>query len=460
MNKFPIRGRSIVLALAMALATGCSPSASRTDLPLHSGAGADSPNLVLIVIDTFRPDHLGTFGYSRMTAPFLEELVERGTTFANAFSTSTWTAPSTSSLFTSLYPNHHGVTEGFLAHKRRARAVARARNEVLRLNQLPKESPTLPEILQRAGYRTQGVTSNINIGPKIGFDRGFERFRQMTNRTAEDLAAQIEAWQHDNDDPRPTFTYLHFNDVHEPYTAHAPWFEKSENELETTVSAYDSQISYLDGVLDRLYHDLEWERNTLVVIVSDHGEEFMEHGRMGHQLSLHHELMRVLMSFSGSDVGVPSHGRINVNVSLIDIMPTLLDLLNLTIPSDLDGDSLSPLLDATASAEEEQPSLRQRTLFAHRSADRFRSGQPEVHLWAAIKGPWKLIEKPSGPRLFNLVEDPLERINLAERKPVILAQLREELQGLKGDGFSNNQTLGVEIDEETLETLRSLGYVQ
>lgn len=418
----------------------------------------ETPHVVVVLIDTFRPDHLGVLGYDRETAPFLEDLLRRSTVFRRAFSTSSWTAPSTSSLFTSLYPTRHGVTEGFLAHQKRVDAVAEQRNERITLNRLPSEFPTLPELLQQAGYQTFGAASNINIGGEIGFDRGFDHFHHLRDRSAEALAKELKAWRHKVPDGEPTFTYLHFNDVHEPYDPREPWYEEKDDELGRIVSAYNSEISYLDGVLEELYRDLSWDQDTLVVLVSDHGEEFREHGQIGHQFTLYDELMRVLIAFSGE--GIPARFEEGVNVSLIDVIPTILEVLELPEASDRDGLSLAPFLASEPPPEVVNREFQKRVLFAHRSHYRTRRGLPEAHLWAAVRGPWKLIQHGERKRLFHLEEDPGETEDRKKEDRAIARELASQLDEFQAPGIQRGETMEVEIDEETRRSLEALGYVQ
>ncbi len=418
---------------------------------------AGRPDVVLILIDTFRPDHLGFFGYHQDTAPFLDRLLSRSTVFDRAFSTSSWTAPSTSSLFTGLYPSHHGVTEGFLARKQRAEASPEP--ETVQLNRLPAQVPTLAELLAAHGYATMGVASNINIGTEIGFDRGFDRFRKLADRPASQLGRQILDWNGEFPDEQPRFFYLHFNDVHEPYVPRDPWYREQENELASLVAAYDSEISYLDREIEALYTQLGWDENTLLVLASDHGEEFEEHGQIGHQFTLYNELMRVLLAFSGADLAIPAQRHDAVNVSLIDALPTILGLLELPAPEGRDGTSLAPLVRRSQAPRLERR-LRRRVLFGHRSHHRERIGLPETHLWAAVKGDWKLIEGENNRELYDFAQDREERNNRWDDEPERVRGLKRPLRTLQAKGFAEGETTAVEIDEATREQLRALGYVQ
>ncbi len=461
--------KKALTALAV-LFTACVLSAcgGGTSTSGDASTASGRPHVVLITLDTFRPDHLASFGYGRTTAPFLDRLVGSGTVFRNAHSTSSWTAPATSSLFTGLYTTRHGITEGFLAHQQRAEALEDLVGTRLQLNRLPDALATLPELLQAAGYQTFGVASNINIGPEIGFDRGFDRFRKLQDRDAEVLAAQIKRWREKASSDAPTFLYLHFDDVHEPYEPRSQWYEEPPQtaameknaELASVVAAYNSEISYLDGVLESLYRELSWHKNTLLVVVSDHGEEFGEHGLIGHHFSLYDELIHTMMLFSAPDLGIGTWDR-DVHVSLIDVLPTVLDVLQLPIPEGRDGRSLVPWLTAEEPPKTLQRELRRRTLFAHRQRYQVRQGKEPQQLWAAVRGPWKLIEGDSGARLFHLIKDPEETRDRSSFQGKLVLELKAELEQFRSQGvdFESQQT-EVVLDQETLESLRSLGYIQ
>ncbi len=457
-----VNPRWVVVGLALALVS-CAPR----DGGAPTGELAERPDVVLIVLDTFRPDHLGFNGYNRSTAPFLEALMERSAVFTRAFSTSSWTAPATSSLFTGLYPMRHGVTEGFLAHRRRSAALEDLIGEKMSLNRLPEDVETLAELLQNYGYATFGVATNINIGHEIGFDRGFGRFAKMIETPAVDVVSKISEWREQMLSARPYFLYLHFNDVHKPYETRAPWYLEGDGD-EAGVAAYNSEIGYLDSVIAKLFDDYGWDRETLLVVVSDHGEEFGEHGQYGHRFSLYDELVRVLFVISGNDVGIPA-GVIRTPVSLIDVMPTIVELVGVEPPDGRDGHSVAELLvgrslldssSAVSTSTGNARALQRRTLFAHRMNRRPREAR-EDHLWTAIRMPWKLVMPPQGhPRLYHLGEDPEELTDVSEEHVDVAAGLAAELLAFQSTARRQGENIEVEIDEDTLKTLESLGYVE
>ena len=414
--------------------------------------GADPrPDVVLIVIDTLRADHLGLYGYPEETAPFLSELGRRSAVFERAFSTSSWTAPATASVMTGLYPTRHGLTRGFFAQRDDEEAVAEQGQTSLDLTPLPEGVETLAERLGREGYRTRGFATNRNVCPQLGFSRGFDDFA-LQRFDAEQVMEALEGWRSELEEGGPHFLYLHFNDVHMPYNPRPPWYSQAEGEVEEKIARYDSEISFLDATLERLYREFGWDRDTLLWIVSDHGEEFQDHGHYGHVFSLHQELVHVLMLAHGPDLGILP-GRIELNSSLVDVYPTVLDLVGLPVETEGDGVSLKGLLRGDSAAEED---LRQRVLFAHR-----RKATAPEDMWAAILGSWKLIERDdTGQRmLFDFGADPGEKRSVIEDNEVMVQTLEEQLARFReAAGSAPSARVEIPLDREALEDLKALGY--
>ena len=440
----------VCLGLAGAAALGCADRETVDAAPPR--------RVVLIVIDTLRADHLGVYGYEKETAPFLGRLAAMGTVFDRAHSTSSWTAPSTASIMTGLYPTRHGVVEGFFAHRQRESRGAVEGHAVQPLARLPSDTRLLAERFADAGYRTFGAASNLNIGPALGFDRGFERFIDAQNRPAEALLAQVAAWPelHADGDAR-SLLYLHLNDVHVPYEPRAPWYDTGAAGRGDDVAAYDSEIAYVDHHLAELAEQLGWNDDTLVVVVSDHGEEFGDHGGRRHDGGLHEELTRVVMIFSGA--GVP-RARIDVDVSLVDVLPTLLELCGISADDGaLDGRSLTPLMSAWASGDiDVRDVFSDRPLLAHRAKMGREYG---AHWWAIVLDGWKLIVDGDARALYDQRADRRETDDRAAAEPERLRALTEHLDALREGGIRRDgDRTEVTLDEEMLEALESLGYVE
>ncbi len=440
--------------LALLSACGAGDSAGES-----GGRGAQEPggrpNVVVITIDTLRFDHLGFGGNPRETAPFLRELAARGTVFDRAFSTSSWTAPATASLFTGLYPTRHGVVLGFFAQFRQL--DAEQESETLELRQLPPHRPTLPELFREAGYGTFGLATNLNIGSELGFDRGFDRFEKLDERPATEVLDRLIEWKPEIAAAEPYFLYLHFNDVHGPYEEHAPWFEPSTDSRVRAISAYQSEISFLDEVLRRIHDELSIDEHTLLVVVSDHGEEFMEHGQWEHQFKLFRELTQVLFLVHGPGLGVPAQ-RIEASVALVDVLPTVAELAGLSNGPACNGRSLAPLLREDDPDQDFLDDLEERPVFLHRYS-RLRGIEEEI--WAVIKGKWKLYEHLDQRWLFNLEQDRLDlRPIPPEKRPRVTAELAPLLEEFKARGTDVHEARSViQLDPALRERLEALGYV-
>jgi arylsulfatase A-like enzyme len=423
-------------------------------------AGDRRPDVVVVLLDTLRADALSFYGAEREVAPFLASLAREGTLFERAWSTSTWTAPATASVLTGCYPDRHGVTRGFLAHFREADdgQVAVDDVEQLELHSLSRGTPTLAERFKRLGYTTLGLTANINIGDEMEFDRGFDRFERHHGETAKELRERLETWQADLTGDEPVFLYLHFNDVHEPYHLRPRFFESppdAGDEVARAYAQYLSEVGYVDSFLGRLFGELGWAEDTLLAVVADHGEEFMDHGQMAHEFTLFRELSQVPMLVFGPTLGVRP-GHVAENVSVIDLAPTLLDLVG--APGEAwDGRSLASRCrqQDKRPPEAERVAWAERPLFLHR----FERGR---NLWGVVFEHWKLIQDDDGLlALFDLETDPTEQVNLAGRQPERCERLLALLDTHRARAVTTeSRRADVTIDREMLERLKTLGYVK
>lgn len=430
-------GKSICAALAVASAAAAL---------LGPGPPPRRPNVVVVLIDTLRADHLPMYGYRADTAPFLDRLAAESVVFSAAQSTSAWTAPATASLFTSLYPFQHQVVTGMM--------VTQQMHEIgkeIRLNRLPPDVPTLPEVMKGAGYTTFGVAANVNIGETMGFARGFDHFRHIGGDvSAFALSEKAVQWERRLRRASPYFLYMHFLDPHAPYNQNAPWFVATGDPEADRLAAYDSEIRLVDSVLEELYRKLGWDRDTLLVVLSDHGEEFGDHGGKGHGQTLYAEMLHVPLIVHAPGLFAPR--RVSEPVGIIDVLPTLRDVAGVPADSRDEGRTLRPLLEGGPVDPE------RRSLFAHL----LRRDQNDRLLHSVRRGRWKYIEGTSGdPLLFDLAHDPREAANLAPASPALAGHLRTNLRTSvrTARSFSGGQAATV-MDPETAETLRALGYVQ
>ncbi len=413
---------------------------------LTPGCSRSRPNIVLIVVDTLRRDHLPFYGYDKPTAPFLASLADRGSVFENAYSTSAWTAPATASLFTGLYARQHGVVTGrFAVKKLRKEGVA------MRLNRIPGPAQTIPELLKAAGYSTFAVVQNSNIRPELGFDAGFDLFLPLNPaKEADVITAKLREIQGRIAKARPYFLYLHYMDPHEPYARNRAFFDKRAQGDARRISAYDSEIHHADAHIRQAFEALAWNRDTLLVLTADHGEELGERGFWGHARSLYGETLNVPLLAFGPGVRAQ---RLRERVSHVDVLPTLLEGARTPAAADAAGLSLWPLIGGRAT------SLPERTLFA----DFWRApeGRPELQQRAAIRGPWKRLDgEAGGPYLFNLDLDPAERTNRIGVAPDMAEDLRRSAQRFDASARRFEPEYAETLqDEKTNEELRALGYV-
>ncbi|MEM7309798.1 MAG: sulfatase [Planctomycetota bacterium] len=428
-----------------------------------SGSGAERPNVVLVLLDTLRPDHLELYGYPEATAPYLSALGDDSAVFLRAHSSSAWTPPSTATVFTGLYPTNHGMVHGFETPQWVQKQIEAGNPVEMEIATLPVDHDTLPQRLKAAGYATYGVTTNVHINQYFGFDRGFDWFEHHEDEKAGVVAEMVLAKKEELlAGEEPYFLYLHLNDVHKPYEAQAPWYRGSEDHHEDVIARYNSEISYVDDVLARLHRELAWDDNTVVCFVSDHGEAFLEHGYYGHGSTIHSELNRVLFLVHGPGV---APGRIELNVSLVDVAPTLLELAGVALTGSLDGLSLRHVLRGESRADAAE-SLETRWLFAHRRGlsknDRLNLEELGKDHWSVVRGDWRLIENQieGTLALYHLPDDPFEQADVGDQHPDVREELLRLLRRFQEQGIREaGSRVEVTMDEELLRELEKMGYV-
>ncbi len=411
-------------------------------------APARPPNIVLILVDTLRRDHLPFYGYPEDTAPFLASLAEKGVVFEHAHSVSGWTPPAAASLFTSLYPFEHGVVRGLALAKRQQRL----RGVEILLPRLPTTAETIPEALRRRGYATFAITENPNLTRELGFDQGFDRFDSFPTRLdAEPITERLLERATELRGREPYFLYLHYMDVHAPYRERPPLFDGSLEGNARKVSAYDSGIRTVDEHIRRASEALRWDEDTLLVVTADHGEELGDRGRFGHGAALFAELLDVPLLVHGP--GIPPR-RVPDRVSLVDVLPTLREAAGLPAASTDAGVSLMPLL------RDPDARLAPRPIFAHLWRRQAKDGREQA-LRVTILGDWKRIGgDSSGTMLFNLREDPRETRNRAREEPEREGALQRLYQQreTRARRYAGD-TVEVGLDAEAIEGLNALGYV-
>jgi arylsulfatase len=471
-------GRSFLLLWALLtslLGTGCGERAAR-------------PNIVLLVVDTLRADHLGSYGYPRPTSPVLDALAAKGTLFVDVTASSSWTRPSIGSLFTSRLPSEH-------------RAVSVRES-------LDPDLPTLAERLRDSGYRTLGISGNFpHVHHKSGLARGFETFVSLSllaDEPKHDTLMRIPLWPDAPGTPfraptaeevnervfaelpepgdRPLFLYVHYMDPHSGYLAPERFralFESSsapipsppeassdyvvdlaagraeaqEGERERLVDLYDAEIRYVDSEIGRLLAELDargYGQDTVVVVLSDHGEEFADHGGWFHGITLHGELLRVPLIFRDWR-GELETGLRRDPVELLDVPVTLLALANVEPAPGMRGRALfgTPERSGGSRVAELHPGVREE-----------RTG-PLQHRVAVARGGWKvLVDREGTASLYQLERDPDEQSPLPADHPSAPASLVREARAAASALAGSRATDPSTLSPEEREALRALGYAE
>jgi len=437
-------------ALLVVLGTGCS-----------SGSDIEGPeNLVLISIDTLRPDFLGSYGYEGDSSPTLDALAREGVLFETAVTVSPWTLPAHASLFTGLNPGRHGVSGEDMA--------------------LSEAVPTLAEILSSHGFATTGIVNSHYLSERYALGRGFDTWRYVVEFPSPLEPSLVESWAKEwiaGEPARPFFLFLHFYDTHsdyrslpeyealfaEPYTGP---IDGSTNQLigirkrgvklrqedrARLGSLYAAGIRQLDDGIARILEALEDAgllEHTLLVVTSDHGEEFAEHGGVLHGRTQYEEVMRIPLLLRGP--GLPRGVRVSETASLIDVLPTVLGQLGVETPEGLDGLDLAP----SWSGE----SLPQRTVFGGADHD------PKLPNAAssARRGALKLVydRRLKASTLYDLAADPGETRDARSDHPQAASELRAALDAFRAERPVADPVRLEALADDTLQQLEALGYVQ
>lgn len=440
-------------------------------------AAPEPANLLIVVVDTLRRDHLGHYGYRRPTSPFWDELAKRSVVFDNAYSAAPWTKPSTGSLLTGLYPNKHGAI----------RKQHRLRNEVT----------TLAEHLKANGFFTLYVNGgNDHIGDVQNFRQGFDVFRILEKRSgnlADKVVAQFIQLLEQKRKNRRFFGYVHLMDVHSPYfrTQFTDQFLDPENakisairsprrinppllkglreegrfgepEKKTIIDYYDASIRYVDEQLKLLFSELKrlgLADNTYYVLAADHGQELWDHGGWYHGHTLYDELIHIPLTIGGPGL---QGSRINDLVSNVDVFPTVLELLGVSKGNlKLDGKAIFAEMSWNPAARELYSSamLQGPEQAALITPARKVIWVPDIAARVGQKLDAPLAGK-SLTRMFDRVTDPEERFDLAPRFPeqttVAVEKLRHYYQNtVTTEAFSES-----DVDPEVMRRLQALGYAQ
>lgn len=478
-----------VSALAWALLALACTTPSSNEAAVDPAAPAPSrPNVLLYLIDTLRADRVGAYGYSRPTTPTIDALAADGVVFEQAYAPGPWTLPSVVSLMLSQPMCRHGVEVDGV--------------------RIDTEATPLAEVMSEAGYATASFIANTYAGRLSGLERGFDTYRGPVDDAGELVGGFL-----DETGDEPFFVYVHDVRPHDPHQASpeslAPFGEvdsetlkrmrnravkyrqltradfahgtpvgSTDNTREQRTAlarldqihepygvAYDARVREADEQVARTLDELRQRDrldDTIIIVLSDHGEELGEHGGWLHDQSVYDELVRaplVLRLPGGEHAGE----RIRTTVSLLDVAPTIADLTGVSVPDDaFEGRSLAPLLAGHAEphAAPLVASMRRNHKKYYGPWKKTRGDQNLV----VRDGPWKAIwnVEPDTVELYDLSADPGERRNLSLEHPAIAKRLAAHARTYLAqcqERRGRPQQTSAEISEEAAERLRALGYV-
>lgn len=422
-------------------------------------------NVILISIDTLRADHLGCYGYSRPTSPILDRLASQGLLFENVMSTSPWTLPAHGTLLTGLYPSRHGLT----AYNTR----------------LPAGIITLADILKEHGFLTAAIVNTHVLTARYGLNQGFSDFTYVDEnlrlREPTRVGAKAVKWLSKHK-AEPFFLFLHYFDIHSDYCS-LPYYEKQfvrpyqgfadgttkqlidfyrgqvhfdQNDAEHLIDLYDASIRQMDDGIAHLLQLLDFNElldKSLVIVTSDHGEEFLDHGGVLHSRTQYQELIHVPLIVRGP--GITHSKRIKHPVSLVDIMPTILSLLAIDKPAWLDGLDLCPLW------QKSDFKLAPRYLFAEGSRIMLPDKKiKDIDIKRAVRHfRYKLHYDKStkAVQLYDLWNDPREKIDVAAKHANLVGSMLSQLKDFMNIGIKGAPL--PPLSPQDVQKLKSLGYL-
>ena len=382
-------------------------------------------SLVIVTLDTTRADRLPAYGFAGVATPTIDALVSRGAVFDEAVSVAPLTLPAHTSLFTGLYPPHHGVRDNGDAP-------------------LDRSHTTLAALLRARGFRTGAFVGSVVLSADRGLSEGFDVYddgstgseRAPHRRSATEVIDRASAWIRSLNEGASFFLWVHLYDVHAPQT---PPLEFRR----TYGDRYEGGIAYVDSEIGRLLDVLRQRRlldHTVQLIAGDHGESLGEHGEAQHGLLVYDSTMHVPLIVAGPGV---APGRIRIPTSLVDILPTVCDLLHVPAPAG-DGRSLMPAVRGTA--------VPDRLVYGESMYPR-RFGQTPIRM--VRDGRFKYIAARQ-PELYDLQNDPSELHDVSAARRSVMSALAQILQRI--DASDDRPSPAGGLDPERRRRLEALGY--
>jgi arylsulfatase A-like enzyme len=415
-------------------------------------AGSNRPNVVIYMIDTLRADHLGCYGYPRDVSPHIDRFAARAVVFETSIGQSSWTRASVASLFTGLWPATHKT--------------------VGRQDRLSEAAVTMAEVLSEEGYTTAAMVTNPNVDARFGMAQGFDHYHHIRKDTSSvTVTDRVVEWLDSDAATEPFLLYVHTVDPHDPYVPsqeslarHAPasasfleqtsgWIKNAgavpdENPVEHFLALYDAEIADNDLSFGRLVQELD-ERglfeDSLVVLLSDHGEEFLEHGAWTHGKNLYEPTLDfpLVIKFPRQKRGL----RSRLPAQHVDILPTVLDVARAERDLRLDGRSLAAIV------ETPYVELADRGVYSHLHLD------GPLHVALSLDG-WKLIRRYAGGRIATgLVQRGAEDREQSHEHPIRAAVLDSLIEAKLATSDRGLQSEAITLDEDLERSLRALGYL-
>lgn len=455
--------RPLISAPPQKASTRRASPASPTVAPavLRQPASVQQPwNVIVYLVDALRADHLGCYGYAKPVSPRIDAFSRQATLFRHVVAQSSWTRPSVATVLTGLLPRTHGV------HRRR--------------HALAADAVTLAEMLHDGGYRTAGFVTNGNVARGFGFAQGFDTYRLLPRRrsAATDVNAEAAEWLDGWSGKKPFFLYLHTVEPHAPYAPPPPFRQRfapgvhdeqltgmrllkrlHDGSLQPTpelrrdlLALYDAEIAANDAAFGDLI-DLLVRRSllehTIVVFLSDHGEEFLDHGGWEHGRTLHTEMLDVPLIVRIPGLG--NGGVVERQTQHADVVPTILDSLGIPVPPSVEGRSVLGWIAGGSSSRDEMEEE------AFSWLDEY-----GVRSTAVTTPDWRLIDTGSpvpASSLYDRRSDPKEQRDLAPERPVragyLGTHLRLAQRPRKGALRPGEGAMNAELRRQ----LQALGYV-
>jgi len=419
-----------------------------------------SYNLIILLLDAAAANHLSIYGYNRKTTPFIDELAQKGIIFENAFTNASYTLASASTIYTGLPPAAHGVVSSDFA--------------------VPQDAKLLSEYFKKAGYKTAAFTGNYFFSKAFGFDQGFDLFYEPPLKDlllhSDMIVKEAKNWIKNNINNK-FFMYIHFREPHVPYSIPknfefnfwegqiptnklqelrsvncTDFTQRPTEEINFIISQYDTLLRYIDSKVAELIKFIDENKlleKTVIVVLSDHGQSFWQHGIHTHSLQLYDETIKIPMIFYLPHILQAKNKKINNLFEMIDLMPTLLELFNLKSEKDLPGKSFVSCMFLQNCPDKEFVISRNESMSAT--------------LFSIRNHQYKLIASKNKKQfeLYDLLKDPEEKNNIFDQQNIIskyfLQNLDQNLKNsLKYKYFTPQLS---KLTGEMREKLKALGYV-